>query len=247
MSNSPATTENVIDLGAILNFFLDNYWAATILMFAAIIFAMIMSAKVKLTFAKYDKIRSAQGIPAYVLSRQILDSNGLYDVHVTHTRGHLTDHYDPRKKVVALSDATYNSTSVSAIGVAAHECGHAIQHARSYVPIKIRSAIFPVVNIANRTWTFLVIIGMFMYLPGMINVGIVFFTLAAAFQLITLPVEFNASRRAMNTIAEQNILDRREQVGARRTLNAAAMTYVAALMVSIAQLIRILAMSRRRR
>ncbi|MDR2532855.1 MAG: zinc metallopeptidase [Oscillospiraceae bacterium] len=232
-----------------LEYFLSNPNAATILLFATIIVAMLASANVRLTFSRYDKVRSARGVPAHVIARQILDSNGLYDVIVEPTRGKLTDHYDPRRNVVALSESTYNSISVSAIGIAAHECGHAIQHATAYTPIKIRTAIFPAVSIANRTWIFLVLIGFFLPLvPGtiMINVGIAAFSLAAIFQIVTLPVEFNASRRAMNTIESQGILDRSEQKGARSILNAAAMTYVAALLVSLAQLIRILAIARRR-
>ncbi|MCL2077476.1 MAG: zinc metallopeptidase [Oscillospiraceae bacterium] len=230
-----------------LDYLLNDYWAATMAMLVAIIFAGICSANVKTTFTKYEKIRSAKGMPAHIIARQILDDNGLHNVSVIPTRGKLTDHYDPRKNVVALSESVYNSTSVSAIGVAAHECGHAIQHAKNYIPVKIRSSLVPVLNIANRTWMFLVIIGMFMFLPGMINVGIIFFALSAVFQLITLPVEFNASSRAMQTISAHDILDKNEQVGARKTLTAAAMTYVAALLVSITQLIRILSIANRRR
>ncbi|MCL2109945.1 MAG: zinc metallopeptidase [Oscillospiraceae bacterium] len=229
-----------------LEFFLDNVWAAHFLVLGAFIFAMIASANVNRTFSKYDKVKSFRNVPAHVISREILDSNGLHDVQVIPTRGKLTDHYDPRKRVVALSESTYNSTSVSAIGVAAHECGHAVQHATKYAPIKIRAAIFPVVNLVNRTWIFLAFFGMFMYLPGLINVGIVAFLLASLFQLVTLPVEFDASKRAMNPISSQNILDPKEQVGARKTLTAAAMTYVAALLVSITQLIRLLAIAKRR-
>ena len=220
---------------------------STILVFAMMIFAMLMSANVKLTFSKYGKVRSAKGLPAHVISRQILDSNGLQHVQIILTPGKLTDHYNPRTNTVALSQSTYNSTSVSAIGVAAHECGHAIQHARSYTPIKVRSALFPAVNIANRTWIFLIIAGFFVNIPGMIYVGVAFFALSALFSLITLPVEFDASRRAMQTISHYGILEGREQVGARKTLTAAAMTYVAALLLSIAQLLRILAIANRRR
>jgi hypothetical protein len=230
----------------VLEYFLNNYQAANILLLVTIGLAGLASLNVKATFNKYSKIGSVRGKQAHVVARQILDSNGLRDVQITHTRGSLTDHYNPRTKVVALSDSTYNSTSVSAIGVAAHECGHAIQHATAYVPIKIRSAIFPVVNIANRTWLFFVIIGWFMVLPGMITVGIIAFSCAVVFQLVTLPVEFDASSRAMRTIHEQAILDVNEMPGARKTLTAAALTYVAGLLVAIAQLIRILAIARRR-
>ena len=228
----------------ILSWFLTSYWGTTILMFATIIFAMICSLKVKMTFAKYDRVSSLRGQPAHIIARQILDSHGLHDVDVVRTHGHLTDHYDPRKNIVALSDATYNSPSVSAIGIAAHECGHAIQYAEHYVPVRMRGAIFPVVNIANRTWIYMVIIGMFMYMPGMIYVGIAAFGLAVVFQLITLPVEFDASNRALATLESQCILDQSELKGAHRTLSAAALTYVAGLMVSIAQFLRIMAIAR---
>ncbi|MCL1823977.1 MAG: zinc metallopeptidase [Oscillospiraceae bacterium] len=231
----------------ILEFFIENYYAATFLLIGTIVFATIMSLNVKATFSKYEKIRSKNGVPAHIIARQILDSNGLYNIAVVPFRGKLTDHYDPRKQIVALSESVYNSTSVSAIGVAAHECGHAVQHAKEYTPIKIRTAIVPVVQIANYTWMFMIIIGMFMYLPGMINIGIAFFTISAVFQLVTLPVEFDASKRAMATIEQQNILDKTEQKGARKTLSAAAMTYVAAFLVSLAQLIRLLALANRRR
>ncbi|MCL2018529.1 MAG: zinc metallopeptidase [Oscillospiraceae bacterium] len=232
-----------------LEYFLDNPNAAWLLVMATIIIAMFASLNVKLTFSKYNKKRSAKGIPAHMIARQILDNNGLYDVEVHSTHGNLTDHYDPRTKVVALSESTFNSAAVGAIGVAAHECGHAIQHADNYVPVKVRSAIFPVVSIANRTWMFLVIIGMFLPLiPGtiMINIGIISFTLAAVFQLITLPVEFDASSRALRTIAAADILDKTEQKGAAKVLKAAALTYIAALLVSLAQLIRLLSIARRR-
>jgi hypothetical protein len=228
----------------VFEWFIASYWGPLILLLAAIAFAGICSIKVKTTFAKYDRVRSSRGQPAHVIARQILDSNGLYDVDVQPTRGHLTDHYDPRTNVVRLSEATYNSVSVGAIGIAAHECGHALQYAHVYTPIRIRAAIFPVVNIANRTWMFIVLLGMFMYLPFMINVGIIAFGSAVVFQLVTLPVEFDASNRALDTLEAHGILDHAELKGAHKILSAAAMTYVAALMVSIAQFIRILAIAR---
>jgi hypothetical protein len=235
--------------GNTLNYFLDNPNAAFILVLATIALAMLASFNVKMTFSRYDKKKSSKGLPAHVIARMILDDNGLHNVEVVKTQGRLTDHYDPRTNIVALSESTYNSTSIGAIGVAAHECGHAYQHAIAYAPIKMRTAIFPVVSVANRTWMFLVLIGMFLPLVQgtiMINVGIVTFILAAIFQTITLPVEFDASKRAMTTIAGQGILDEQEQRGARKVLRAAAMTYVVALMVSLAQLIRLLALARRR-
>jgi hypothetical protein len=212
--------------------------------------ALLTSMNVKFTFWRYKNKITANGITAHETARRILDSNGLHHVAIEPVHGNLTDHYDPRCNTIRLSDSTFNSTSVAAIGIAAHECGHAIQHAEQYTPIKVRHAIFPVVNIANRTWLYLIIAGMFFPLfPGtiMIYIGIASFALTALFQLITLPVEFDASRRAMNIIASHNILDYSEQRGARKVLNAAAMTYIAALMVSLAQLIRLLAILNRRR
>jgi hypothetical protein len=232
-----------------LEYFLDNPNAAWLLVLATIVIALIASLNVKLTFSRYNKRQSARGLPAHIIAREILDSNGLHNVAVEPTRGRLTDHYDPRTNIIALSESTYNSTSVGAIGIAAHECGHAFQHAISYTPIKVRTALFPVVNVANRTWIYLVIAGMFFPIfPGtiMIYIGIASFALTALFQLITLPVEFDASARAMSAISAQNILDINEQRGAKKVLNAAAMTYIAALMVSLAQLIRLLAIARRR-
>lgn len=230
-----------------LEYLIDNYWAATIFLLITIVIAGIASLNVKMTFSKYNKVASSRGLPAHVITRQILDSSGLYDVNIIQVRGNLTDHYDPRTNTVALSESVYNSTAVGAIGVAAHECGHAIQFSRRYVPVKIRSALIPPLNIANRVWFFLFLIGMFLEFTGLIYAGIVLFALMVVFQLVTLPVEFDASRRAMQTIHGHKILDPIEQVGARRTLTAAAMTYIAALLVSFAQLIRFLAIARGRR
>ncbi|MCL2637132.1 MAG: zinc metallopeptidase [Oscillospiraceae bacterium] len=233
-----------------LEYFLNNPNAAYWLVLAAIGIAMLASLNVKMTFAKYNKVISEKRVSASEIARQILDSHGLYDVVVETTHGKLTDHYDPRCNTVRLSESTFSSYSVGAIGIAAHECGHAIQHAEQYTPIRIRHAIFPVVNIANRTWIYLVIAGMFFPLfPGtaMIYIGIISFALTILFQLLTLPVEFDASRRAMAVIAGYNILQTGEQRGARKVLKAAAMTYIAALLVSLAQLIRLIAILNRRR
>ncbi|MDR1754477.1 MAG: zinc metallopeptidase [Eubacterium sp.] len=231
----------------IIEYLINNYFAATILVVIATAFAMIMSANVSGTFNKYNRIKSRRGCPAHKIARQILDSNGLYNIEVTRVGGNLTDHYDPKNHIIALSDSVYDSVSIAAIGVTAHECGHAVQHSMGYVPIRIRNAIFPVVNIASRSWFWLFLLGMLFSFPFLTEVGIVFFALAVVFQIITLPVEFDASRRAMGTISAQNLLDDSEMKGARKTLSAAAMTYVAGLMVSIAQLIRLLASSNRRR
>ena len=177
-------------------------------------------------------------------AERILQSQGIYDVAVQHVSGDLTDHYDPRNRTLSLSDATYGSTSVAAVGVAAHECGHAVQHARNYVPLRIRGAMVPVVNFgATLSWP-LIIIGILMSrnLVGhyIINLGIILFSLVVLFQLVTLPVEFNASRRAVRILEEQQILDSEELVYTRRVLKAAAMTYVASAAAAILQLLRIL-------
>ena len=231
----------------LLEYIINDYQLASFLVLIFFILSLIASANVKMTFSKYNKVKSSRGVPAHVIARQILDSNGLYNIEVVQTPGNLTDHYDPKKQIVALSSGVFNSVSVGAIGIAAHECGHAVQHSVGYGPIQVRTAIFPVVNLMSRLWLYVMLIGLFMSLPFMLDVGIIFFTVVAIFQLVTLPVEFNASRRAMQTISSQNILDVTEQKGARKTLTAAAMTYVMALLLSIAQLLRILAASNRRR
>ena len=222
-----------------------NYWVAYFLCIAAFIFAMICSARVKSTFAKYDKQLSRKRLQAWQAARQILYNNGLYDVTVTHISGHLTDNYNPRTKVLSLSDSVYTSSSLAAIGVAAHECGHAIQHANGYLPIKIRTAIVPLANLGSRSYIFVFLLGMILNNDLLVNIGIALFSFVVVFQLVTLPVEFNASRRAMNTLEGQLILDSDELPAARKTLRAAAMTYVASLLVSFTQLLKL--MSRRRR
>lgn len=225
----------------------NNYYAAYALVIVATIFAFAMQQRVNSTFRKYNRVRTEAGVPAHQIARQILDSNGLYNIEVVQVPGNLTDHYDPKNKIIALSDSVYNSTAIAAIGVAAHECGHAVQHHANYLPIKIRQAIFPVVNFASRSWLWIFLLGMFFSIPFLVDIGIIFFALVAVFQFVTLPVEFNASRRAMDTISAQNILSASEQLGAHKTLSAAAMTYVASLLLSITQLIRLLAQSNRRR
>jgi hypothetical protein len=210
----------------------------------AVVLALICSLKVKLTFAKYNKTLSSRGEPAHIVARKLLDAHGLYNVGIEHVHGNLTDHYDPRCNTVRLSDATYNSASVGAIGIAAHECGHAFQYAEAYAPVRIRSGFVPVVNIANRTWMFVVIAGMFMQLPYMMSIGVIAFGAATVFQFITLPVEIDASRRALYSLDRYDILAREEMHGAKKTLSAAALTYIAALAVSLAQFLRILAISR---
>jgi len=225
----------------------ENYMLTYFLCIAAFIFAAICSAKVKTTFSKYSKLNSGTHLQAWQVARQILDNNGLYDVSVVHISGHLTDKYDPTNKVLSLSDSVYDSSSLAAIGVAAHECGHAIQHARDYMPIKIRTAIVPLANIGSRAYFYIFLIGLVFTLDFLVNAGIILFAFVVLFQLVTLPVEFNASSRAMKTLESELILQRDELPAARKTLNAAAMTYVASLTVSFTQLLRLIALANRRK
>lgn len=224
-----------------------NYTTAYFLCILAFIFAMICSARVKTTFAKYNKISSRSGMQAHQAARQILDNNGLFDVQIAHISGNLTDNYNPKTNTLSLSDSVYSSSSLAAIGVAAHECGHAIQHARGYLPIKVRTAIVPIVNIGSSAYWIVFLIGLVFNNDLLVNLGILLFALVVVFQLVTLPVEFDASRRAMKIIGEQLILDSDELPAARKTLTAAALTYVASLAVSLTQLLRLIARSNSRR
>ena len=225
--------------------FLMDYTVIYVLFFAAFLFSIFTSITVNSTFSKYNKVISSRGMPVSVIARQILDSNGLYNVNVVRTAGNLTDHYDPRTNTIALSQTVYDSCSVGAIGVAAHEVGHAIQYATGYVPIKIRMAILPVAQFGSHAWIIIFILGIVFRMPILREIGIVLFAFIVLFQLITLPVEFNASNRAIKTIDNQGILIGSELTGAKRTLRAAAMTYVASLALAIVQLLRLLASSRR--
>ncbi len=230
-----------------LEFFYRNPGFAYFLMIAAVIFSYAMQALVNSTFKKYSKVNSKSGVPANVIARQILDSYGLYGVTVVHINGMLSDHYDPRKNVVALSDSTFFSSSVAAVGVAAHEVGHAVQHNTGYIPIKIRSLFVPVAQFGSKSWILFFFIGMFFGMPFLLEIGVILFALVVLFQLLTLPVEFNASRRALNVIDSQFLLERDEMEGARKTLSAAAMTYIAGLMVAVTQLLRLLIIANGRR
>lgn len=214
-----------------------------ILVLPAVIFSIWASSRVNSTYKKYSKINSKRQITGAEAARYVLNSNGVYDVNIEHVSGNLTDHYDPRSKIIRLSDSVYNSTSAAAIGVAAHEAGHALQYAEGYAPIKIRSAIIPVTNITSRLAMPLILIGLIFYGSAatfLAYVGIGCFMFSTLFQLITLPTEFNASRRALNAIEQNGILYDDEIPGAKRVLSAAAMTYVAALAVSVTQLLRLL-------
>lgn len=215
-----------------------DYWYV-VLVLPAIILALIVQIKMSATYSKYSKVYSRSGITAEEAARRILNANGLYDVTIERVSGNLTDHYDPRTNTVRLSDSVYGSTSIAAVGVAAHEVGHAIQHARDYFPMKVRSAIIPATNIGAGISPILLIIGfVFMYDP-LIIAGIVLYSLTAVFQLVTLPVEFNASRRALATLDNYGILERDELPEARKVLGTAAMTYVASLLVSLMYVLRL--------
>lgn len=218
------------------------YDSTYILIFIGIILTLLASARVKMTYAKYAKVRSRGGYTGAQTAERILHNAGISDVRVEHVSGDLTDHYDPKSKVLRLSDTVYNSQSVAAIGVAAHECGHAIQHDKGYSPLAFRSALVPVANIgATISWP-LILIGFFITGSGsiLVQLGILLFSLAVLFQLVTLPVEFNASSRAIAILGNSGILYEEEVKDARKVLNAAALTYVAAAAASILQLLRLL-------
>lgn len=225
-----------------------------ILVLPCIILSLWASARVNSTFKKYSNQFSRRRITGAEAAQRVLHANGVRDVRIERVSGNLTDHYDPRANVIRLSDGVYDSTSTAAIGVACHEAGHAVQYARNYAPIKLRAAIIPITNIGSKLAMPLILIGLLLTFMEsasyfFVYAGIACFGLSLVFQLVTLPVEFNASRRAMEAIADTDILTSEEQVGARKTLSAAAMTYVAATAVALAQLLRLLMIfgGRRRR
>ena len=216
-----------------------------ILVLPCILFSLWASFRVNSTFKKYSNQYSRRRITGAEAAQRVLHANGVRDVRIERVGGNLTDHYDPRTNVIRLSDSVYDSTSTAAIGVACHEAGHAVQYAQNYAPIKFRAAIIPITNIGSHLAMPLILLGLlltFMETASFFFVyaGIACFGLSLVFQLVTLPVEFNASRRAMEAIADTDILTSEEQVGARKTLAAAAMTYVAATAVALAQLLRLL-------
>lgn len=218
-----------------------------VLVVPAFVFSLIASSAVKRTFRKYDNMPSSRKITGAQAARRILDQNDLRQVAVEQVQGELTDHFDPRSNVLRLSQATYNSVSVAAIGVAAHEAGHAIQHERSYIPNKIRAVLVPAANIGSRIGPYLAIFGLILKVPILTNIGIALFAAAVLFYLITLPVEFNASRRAIKILDQTGILYGDEITAAKKVLTAAAMTYVASMAVAIASFVRLILLSRGRR
>lgn len=222
------------------------YDSSILLLLPAMIFAIYAQSKVSSTYKKYSNLQNRRGISAHEVARKILDRHGLYNIKIERVGGNLTDHYDPRTKIVRLSDGVYSSTSIAALGIAAHEVGHAIQHQNQYVPIKLRNMVLPVANIGSFAAFPLAIVGLILSLPPLVNFGIILFSAVVLFQIITLPVELNASRRAVTILENENVLYEEELKPAKKVLNAAAMTYVAAAAVSVANLLRLLALSRRK-
>ncbi|MEG0754331.1 MAG: zinc metallopeptidase [Angelakisella sp.] len=216
------------------------------LVLPALILALWAQGKVKSTYARYSSVMSRKGLTGAQAARAILDKNGLSDVRIEHIAGSLTDHYDPKTRIVRLSDNVYGSSSIAAIGVAAHEVGHAVQHATGYGFLKLRTSIIPITNIGSSLSMPLILLGLLFNSGALAFAGIILFSLVALFQLITLPVEFNASNRAIATLDSFGMLDAQELTGTKKVLSAAAMTYVAALAVSLAQLLRLLMIFGRR-
>ena len=223
-----------------------------LLVLPCILLSLWASSSVNSTFKKYSQHRSSRGITGADAARRVLQANGVTGVRIEQVAGNLTDHYDPRDNVIRLSQSVHSSTSVAAIGVAAHEAGHAVQYAQHYAPIHLRAAIIPITNLGSKLAMPLILLGLLFNAASemsyfFVYAGIACFGLSLVFQLITLPVEFNASRRAISTIDDAGILTQEEQVGAKRTLRAAAMTYVAATAVALAQLLRLITLFGRRR
>ena len=216
----------------------DYYYIALVL--PAVIISLIAQAKVKSTYGKMSRIMNKRGITGSMAAQKVLQFYGINGVRIEQVSGQLSDHYDPRSNVIRLSSGVYSSSSVAAVGIACHEAGHAAQHAHSYAPIKIRNTILPLANIGSSAGVMLAIIGYFLGFGLLVDIGIILFACVVAFQLVTLPVEFNASKRAMQVIAQTGMLYEDEQQSARKVLTAAAMTYVASLLVSIASLLRLI-------
>ncbi len=225
-------------------YFYMDYWYL-ILVVPTIVLALFAQMRVSSTFRTFSKYKSKINITAAEVTRRILDNNGLNSVSVERVSGNLTDHYDPKNNVIRLSDSVYNSTSIAAIGVAAHEAGHAVQHATHYAPIKIRNSIVPIANFGSSFAPILIIFGILLSAEPLLWTGIILYSAIALFQLVTLPVEFNASSRALRTLSDMNVLDAEEASGAKKVLSAAALTYVAALITTIANLLRFIILARR--
>ncbi|MEG0571138.1 MAG: zinc metallopeptidase [Oscillospiraceae bacterium] len=225
-------------------FYIDNYYL--FLVIPTLLITVWAQFKVKSTYSKFSKINNARGYDAQTVARSILDANGLQAVKIVPIQGNLTDHYDPRNNTIGLSQSVYNQTSVAAIGVAAHEVGHAIQYSQCYKPIKIRNALVPITQLGSSIAMPMAIFGLILGFPALTTIGIWLFAAVVLFQLVTLPVEFNASSKALNTLETENFLYGDEITGAKKVLSAAALTYVGALLVSIANLLRLILLSRDR-
>lgn len=229
------------------------YFDYTYLLFVvpAMLIALIAQIRVKTTFQKYSQVPNRTGFTGATVARRILDENGLQNIRIERVAGSLSDHYSPKEGVIRLSDSTYDSSSVAALGVAAHECGHAVQYAQGYFPIRMRNAIIPVTQIGSNLAMPLVLMGILFSFDFLINLGILLFCAVVVFQLLTLPVEFNASRRAIATLSGAEggypVLEGPELTGAKKVLSAAAMTYVGALIVALANLLRLLVIANSRR
>lgn len=220
------------------------------LVIVGVIVCLLASAKMRSTFQKYARVRSHSGMTGREAAEEVLRRAGIYDVRVERVAGNLTDHYDPRTKVLRLSDATYGSNSIAAVGVAAHECGHAIQHAQGYVPLKIRGSLVPVANLGSTLAWPLILLGLLFTGESSVmflNLGVLAFSLAVLFQIVTLPVEFNASNRAIRILGSSGIMYPEEVKDTKKVLSAAALTYVAGAAAAILQLLRIVLLTGRRR
>lgn len=218
-----------------------------IILIPAILLSIYAQFKISATYNKYSQVRSARGYTGAQAARAILDRNGLQDVQVAMTSGRLSDHYDPRTKVVRLSEDVYRGTSLASVAVAAHETGHAVQDDREYYPMRLRASLVPVANFGSSLAPFLIMLGLFMpAFDWLLKVGIVAFSAAVLFQIVTLPVEYNASNRAMGLLESEGILGRDEAGGARKVLSAAALTYVAATLVAVLDLVRFILIARER-
>jgi len=216
----------------------DIYYV--ILVLPAVLLSLLAQAKVSTTFSKYQKQISQRRMTGYDAARRILDSNGLSNVRIEQVSGNLTDHYDPRTNVIRLSDGVYNSPSIAAMGVAAHEAGHAVQHSVGYVPIKLRNSVLPLANIGSHASVPLALLGLLLGFEGLVNAGLILFGAVVLFQLVTLPVEFNASSRAVSILFSSGLIGEDEKKGVKKVLGAAALTYVAAALTSLMNLLRLI-------
>lgn len=226
------------------------FYPTYMLVIVGVIICLLASAKMRSTFQKYARVRSHSGMTGREAAEEVLRRAGIYDVRVERVAGNLTDHYDPRTKVLRLSDATYGSNSIAAVGVAAHECGHAIQHAQGYVPLKIRGSLVPVANLGSTLAWPLILLGLLFTGESSVmflNLGVLAFSLAVLFQIVTLPVEFNASNRAIRILGSSGIMYPEEVKDTKKVLSAAALTYVAGAAAAILQLLRIVLLTGRRR